>query len=707
MDFELYAEGRIDLDGSHTAIIESDLLECSLTVNENSNRPQYIKLKSAGRVCGIILVEIKKSKTNKIYLDRFKMHFLNIRDKDTVKVEEFQPEEAQTVELRVSSDFSERDEVCFVGKPVTKGEKTAIYTFAGQPRTVEILKTNPSGIVVITAATNITTTGAKMEAEETPVTYKDIGGLSREIKKIREDIEFPLRSPETFDYLGVQPPRGIILYGPPGTGKTLIARALSNEVGAEFYLIRGPEIFSMWYGESERRLNEIFNEAQKNAPSVILIDELDALAPRRETAQGELERRIVAILLTRMDGLKKLKGVVVVGTTNRIDSIDVALIREGRFWPVIKIAVPDSAGRKEILEILTRRMPLSDVDLNIVADKTHGFVGADLASLCREAAYNALRRFIPIGMLEKGQIVPPADMEICLADFEDAISNIPPSAMREFLIEIPKVSWKDIGGLDEIKSLLIKSTTWSTTKRNLLLRFGIKPAKGILLYGPPGTGKTILAKAVATECGANFISVKGPEMRSKWFGESEERIRYLFAKAREVAPCVIFFDEIDAAAPERGRDIGGITDTIVNQILSEMDGIEGAVGVFILGATNRPELLDQALLRPGRFDYQIEVPLPDLQGRRAIFNIYVKNKPLAPDVNLDELLELTASFSGAEIEEVVREATWEAIEKADFEAEKVKVTMAQLKDAITRVQQTRDKLKPKPIGFRTTEEGNK
>ena len=414
------------------------------------------------------------------------------------------------------------------------------------------------------------------------------------------------------------------MFGPPGTGKTLIAKALASEVGAKFFTVSGPEFFSMMYGESERKLRNVFEEAQKKAPSVILIDELDALTPRRDKTQGELEQRLVATLLTLMDGLKQLKSVVVVGTTNRINSIDTALRREGRFGHEVYIGVPDTEARKEIIKIHTRRMPLSpDVNLDSIADRTRGFVGADISSLCREAAYNTLRRSHSFDLLtlEKGKIIPYEGLKVKQVDFDNALPNISPSAMKEFLIEIPKVTWDDIGGLEEIKRLLIENIVYAITKREVFKKIGVKPAKGVLLYGPPGTGKTLLAKAVANQCGVNFIAIKGPEIRSKWVGESEERIRFLFAKAREVSPCVIFFDEIDAAVPIRGGDSTGITDSIVNQVLSEMDGIESAEGVFVIGATNRVGLIDPALLRPGRFDYQIEVPLPDAQARRAIFEV--------------------------------------------------------------------------------------
>jgi len=701
MELKLKAYGRADLDGTHRAVIETDLFEYKSLLDLVHSKTQFLKLQKGSKVCCCILSELKSCGKNKIMLDKFKMQYLQIRDGDEVSVDEIELSAAKKVELRAPTNLSERDIARFIGKPVVKGEKTALYTFSGEPRLIVIGDVEPADVVIIESTTDITTSG--MEDEKVLLTYNDIGGLSREIKQIREIIEYPLRFPEIFEKLGVSQPRGVILYGPPGTGKTLIVRAIANEVGAKFYTISGPEVFSMWYGESEKKLRQIFEEAQKNAPSIILIDELDAIATKREKTYGEMEKRIVTSLLTLMDGLVQLKGVVVVGTTNRINSIDSALRREGRFGHEINIGVPDSKGRKEILMIRTHKIPLSsEVDLDLIAEKTVGFVGADITYLCREAAYNALRRSFPEDAFEKGKIIPNKDLEVTQLDFENALPNISPSAIKEFLIEIPKVSWEDIGGLEEVKRLLIENIVYGITKREVFKKIGVKPARGVLLYGPPGTGKTLLAKAVASQCGANFITVKGPEMRSKWFGESEERIRFIFAKAREAAPCVIFFDEVDAAMPSRGHDTSGITDTIVNQILSEMDGIESAEGVFVIGATNRAELLDPAVLRPGRFDYHIEVPLPDPPARKAILNIYLKEKPLAKDIKFESLTDMTNGFSGADIGEACREAIWDAIRDANYDVDKVSVTMGHLRKAIDKVSQTKDNLKPRQIGFRST-----
>lgn len=702
MKSKLKVFGRADLDGSHRAIIETKSAEFESLRNILNQNTVFLKMGSSSKSCGCILSEIKHGNANRLWLDHFKQRHLLAKDGDLVSFEDIQLPAAKKIKLLVPPDYSERDTARLIGKPVSQGEKTAVYTFSGKPRIIIIADTMPNEVVLINSTTNVET--SVTEPEEVPVIYQDIGGLDKEIKIIRENIEFPLRFPDVFEHLGVSQPRGIILYGPPGTGKTLIARALATEVGAKFYSISGPEIYSMYYGESERKLREIFDEARKNSPAVILIDELDALIPKREETRGEVEKRVVATLLTLMDGLKHLKGVVVVGTTNRINSIDIAFRREGRFGQEIHIGVPDSSGRKEILEINTQRMPLSsDVNIEILAERTVGFVGADITGLCREAALNALRRSFPSEAFEKGKIIPHGDLEIHQSDFESALPSIKPSGLKEFLIEIPKVTWDDIGGLNEVKKLLIENIAFNITKREIFKKVNVKPARGILLYGPPGTGKTLLAKAVANQCNANFISVKGPEIRSKWLGESEERIRFLFSKAREVAPCVIFFDEIDSAAPIRGRNSSDTSDTIVNQILVEMDGIESAEGVVVLGATNRVELLDPALLRPGRFDYHIEVPLPDVIARKAIFNTHLKGKPLSTGIVMDELVQLTEGFSGAEIAEICRQGAWEAIRDVKYNVKKVKVTMSHLKNALLLIRQTREKLNPKPIGFLTQE----
>ena len=506
------------------------------------------------------------------------------------------------------------------------------------------------------------------------VTYEDIGGLHEELQRIREMVELPLKHPELFRHLGIDPPKGVILYGPPGCGKTLIAKAIANETGAHFISINGPEIMSKFYGESEARLREVFQEAEQNAPSIIFIDELDAIAPKRGEVTGEVERRVVSQLLTLMDGLKTRGQVIVIGATNRIEAVDPALRRPGRFDREIRIGVPDRNGRKEILQIHTRRMPLAeDVDLDELADITHGFTGADIAALCREAAMSALRRFLPKIDLERETI--PAEIleqiKVTREDFSNALRLVQPSALREVILEIPNVRWEDIGDLEQVKQELREAVEWPLKYPDVFKRLGIRPPRGILLYGPPGTGKTLLAKAVATESEANFISVKGPEVLSKWVGESEKAVREIFRKARETAPCIIFFDELDAIAPRRGMHTdAGVTDRIVNQILTEMDGIQILKGVVVIGATNRPDILDPALLRPGRFDRVMYVPPPDERGRYQIFQIHTREMPLDDDVDLRRLAEMTDGYTGADIEAVCREAALTAA-REDLNIKKV------------------------------------
>jgi transitional endoplasmic reticulum ATPase len=520
----------------------------------------------------------------------------------------------------------------------------------------------------------ISTTPAKRIEEVSGITYEDIGGLHEELQRIREMIELPLKHPELFRHLGIEPPKGVILYGPPGTGKTLIAKAIANETGAHFISINGPEIMSKFYGESEARLREVFQEAEQNAPSIVFIDELDAIAPKRGEVTGEVERRVVSQLLTLMDGLKSRGQVVVIGATNRIEAIDPALRRPGRFDREIRIGVPDRNGRREILLIHTRRMPLAeDVDLDELADITHGFVGADIAALVREAAMNALRRYLPEIDLEK-EVIPAEVLEkikVSREDFANALKTIQPSALREVVLEVPNVKWTDIGGLEAVKQELMEAVEWPLKYPEVFKRLGIRPPRGILLYGPPGTGKTLLAKAVATESQANFISVKGPEVLSKWVGESEKAVREIFRKARETAPCIIFFDELDSIAPRRGfHTDAGVTDRIVNQLLTEMDGIQSLKGVVVLGATNRPDILDPALLRPGRFDRVLYVPPPDKAARLAIFKIHTREMPLDEDVDLDILASVTEGYTGADIEAVVREAAMLAA-RENINAQKV------------------------------------
>jgi len=501
------------------------------------------------------------------------------------------------------------------------------------------------------------------------ITYEDIGGIKNEVQKVREMIELPLRHPELFDKIGIEAPKGVLLHGPPGTGKTLLAKAVANETNANFYSIGGPEIMSKFYGESEGKLREIFLEAQEKAPSIIFIDEIDSIAPKRDEVSGDVEKRIVSQLLSLMDGLKTRKKVVVIAATNRPNAIDPALRRPGRFDREIEIGIPDEEGRYDILQIHTRGMPLEqDIDLKSYAKVTHGFVGADLEMVAKEAAMRSLRRIIPeinlkeskipIGILNK--------IKITNQDFDGALKEVHPSAMREVLVQKPNIEWKDIGGLDNVKEELKEAIEWPLKHANLFNKAAIKPPKGILLYGPPGTGKTLLAKAVASTSESNFISIKGPELLSKWVGESEKGIREIFRKARQASPCVIFFDEIDAIAPRRsGYDAGDshVTERLVSQMLTEIDGLEDLKGVVIIGATNRPDIIDEALLRPGRFDRLLEIPIPDNNTRKQILQIHLKKKPLASDVDIDKLVALTDSFTGAEIESLVNASAIAAVKE--------------------------------------------
>jgi transitional endoplasmic reticulum ATPase len=501
------------------------------------------------------------------------------------------------------------------------------------------------------------------------VNYEDIGGLRNEIQKVREMIELPMRHPEIFDRIGIEAPRGVLLYGPPGTGKTLLAKAVANETNANFYSIGGPEIMSKFYGESEERLRETFKQAQENAPSIIFIDEIDSIAPKREEVSGDVEKRVVSQLLTLMDGLESRGKVVVIGATNRPDALDPALRRPGRFDREIEIGIPDQNGRSEILEIHTRGMPLTqDINLESIAKITHGFVGADLEAVCREAAMRSLRRVLPeINLVEsKIPIETLNKIKITWEDFENALKDVQPSALREVYVQRPNIQWNDVGGLQEVKDELKEAIEWPLKHADLFAQVDIIPPKGLLLFGPPGTGKTMIAKAVATTSEANFISIKGPELLSKWVGESEKGVREVFRKARQAAPCVVFFDELDSVAPRRSGGEGGdshVAERIVSQLLTEMDGLEDLKGVVVIGATNRPDIVDEALLRPGRFDRLLEIPLPDNDARKEILKIHTSKKPLDKTVGLDKLVELTKGYSGADIAALVNAAAMSAIKE--------------------------------------------
>jgi transitional endoplasmic reticulum ATPase len=530
------------------------------------------------------------------------------------------------------------------------------------------VNTRPEGIVRITDTTDLELRTEAVETEEKiipTITYEDIGGLHPAIEKVREMIELPLRHPELFTKLGIEPPRGVLLYGPPGTGKTLLAKAVANESGAYFLSLSGPECMSKWYGESEKRVRDLFAEAEKNAPSIIFIDEIDAIAPKREEVTGEVERRVVSTLLSQMDGLKSRGKVIVIAATNRENSLDSALRRGGRFDREIEIGVPDQKGRKEILQIHTRNMPLEkDIDLKQLASITYGFVGADLEALAKEAAMSALRKNLPGISWKKTKELPPETLEklrVTRQDFKNALKMVEPSAMREVLIEIPNIKWEDVGGLEEIKHLLKEVVEWPLKNPQAFKNVGIRPPSGVLLYGPPGSGKTMLAKAVANEAGANFISIAGPELLSKFVGESEKHVRDVFRRAKQVAPAIIFFDEIDSLAPRRGLEVGTrVMENVVSQILTAMSGLEEMHNVIVLAATNRPDILDPALLRPGRFDRQIFVPAPDQKSRLEILKIHTRNMPLK-GIDLKKLARETDGYTGADIEALAREAGLSAL----------------------------------------------
>jgi len=558
-----------------------------------------------------------------------------------------------------------------------------------------VVSTNPNQPVVITENTQVTLNPKAIEISEEnipEITYEDIGGLSEEIKKIREMVEIPLKHPEIFQRLAIEPPKGVLLHGPPGTGKTLLAKAVANESEANFILLNGPEIMSKFYGESEKKIRDIFEEAEKTAPAIIFIDEIDALAPKREEVSGEVERRVVSQLLTMMDGLKSRGKVIVIGATNRINAIDPALRRPGRFDREIEISVPDKAGRLSILKIHSRGMPLKDVNLEEIASVTHGFVGADLEALCKEAAMNVLRKVLPKLKLDIEEQIPQETLEKLIIkheDFMDALKVVRPSAMREVLVETPNVSWEDIGGLESVKQELREAIEWPLKYPETFKRMGIRPSKGILLYGPPGTGKTLLAKAVAKESEANFIQVKGPSLLSMWVGESEKGMRKVFERAKQVSPCVIFFDEIDALAGKRGFEAGTkVTERVLNQMLAEMDGLEDLNDVLVIGATNRPDMLDPALLRPGRFDKILLVGAPEEDGRLQILKIHTRNMPLSKSVDLKDIAKKTIGYTGADLESLVREAAMIALrENRDakaVEAEHFNEALKKIKPSVSK-----------------------
>ncbi|MDH5596213.1 MAG: CDC48 family AAA ATPase, partial [Candidatus Bathyarchaeota archaeon] len=590
--------------------------------------------------------------------------------------------------LNVDQDFTNFVKNRLMERTFVEGDTTLVMML-GHAIPFTVTKTRPHGIVRMTYETNL-----QILAEPAPetkgmprTTYEDIGGLHEEIQRIREMVELPLRHPELFQRLGIRPPQGVLLHGPPGCGKTLLARAVANESEANFFPVNGPEIMNKFYGGSEQNVRDIFEQAQKNLPSIIFIDELDAIAPKREEVTGEVERRVVAQLLASMDGLTGRQNVIVIGATNRPDALDPALRRPGRFDREIEIGVPDKKGRHEILQIHTRGMPLAkDVDLKKLADMMHGYTGADLAGLCRETAMKSLRRYLPEINVEEERVPPSVleKMEIKMEDFLNAYKEITPTAMREVYIEVPTVQWTDVGGLESVKEELREAVEWPLKNPQVFTRMGIRPPKGILLFGPPGCGKTLLARAVATESEANFITIKGPEVFSKWVGESEKAIREVFRKARMASPAVIFFDEFDSLVPRRGLGYAdsGVTERVISQLLTEMDGIITLADVVVIAATNRPDIVDPAVLRPGRFDRLIYVPDPDEKARLEILQIYTKEMPLTKDVDLAQLTSMTKNYSGADIDAVCREAGLNALRR-DINAKEV--SFADFKEALGKI----------------------
>lgn len=636
---------------------------------------------------------------------------LDVGINDSVEIKKVQAKNAQTVTLAPTEPLRIVGAEGYLGEyllgSLLSTGDTIPISIMGQRVDLVVISTKPSGPVLITDSTEMIVSEESAKAVQVAkeggvpsISYEDIGGVRNEISRVREMIELPLRHPELFKRLGVEAPKGVLLYGPPGTGKTLLAKAVAHETNANFYTIGGPEIMSKYYGESEEKLRNIFKNAEEKAPSIIFIDEIDSIAPKREEVTGEVERRIVAQLLSLMDGMSTRGKVVVIGATNRINAIDPALRRPGRFDREIEIGVPDKEGRLEILQIHTRGMPLDkDVDLEKIASMSHGFVGADLQSLAKEAAIRALRKVLPEIDLTAESI--PSDtlrkIIVTMDDFTNVLQEMEPSALREVFVEVPNVTWNDIGGLSDVKQELQEAVEWPLKYESLFRHSDAVPPKGILLYGPPGTGKTLIAKAAAHESEANFISIKGPELLSKWVGESEKGVREVFRKARGAAPCIVFFDEIDAIAPTRGGagSDSHVTERLISQLLTELDGLEILTNVVIIAATNRPDIIDPALLRPGRFDRLLYVPPPDKESRLQVLKIHTKKKPLADDVKIDVLADQTEGYTGADIAALASAAVMLALrehvakykdpKEAERTKEELKIHMSHFEEAMKKI----------------------
>ena len=693
--------------GRKIARVDPDIAESLNIVSGDA-----LEVSSIGRKTTVLSWPAKESDRGKglLRMDGFIRSRLDVGINDLVEI--------KVVESKTAKDitFAPTEPLRIVGAEeylaeylngtlMTKGDTVPISVM-GRRIDLVVISTHPSGPVIISDTTDILVSEESSKAVQisqegtaSSITYEDIGGLGDAVARVREMIELPLRHPELFKRLGVEAPKGVLLHGPPGTGKTLLAKAVANETNSNFFTIGGPEIMSKYHGESEERLRNVFQEAEKNAPSIIFIDEIDSIAPKREEVTGEVERRIVAQLLSVMDGMKSRGKVVVIAATNRVDAIDPALRRPGRFDREIEIGVPNRDGRLEVLQIHTRGMPLDkDVDLQRLADISHGFVGADLQALAKEAAMRALRRVLPDINLSGESISVDILRKIIvrMQDFMDVIKETEPSAMREVFVEVPDIKWEDIGGLSTIKQELQEAVEWPLKYLGVFTYADATPPKGILLYGPPGTGKTLMAKAAANESEANFISIKGPELLSKWVGESEKGVREIFRKARQAAPCIIFFDELDAIAPTRG-DHGDshVTERVISQFLTEMDGLEILTNVVVIGATNRPDIIDPALLRPGRFDRILYVPPPDRESRLQIIKIHTKKKPLAEDVNIEDLADKTDGYTGADIASLSSAAVMLALrehitkypdsKEAEKQTKDLKINMKHFEDAMKKI----------------------
>lgn len=693
-------------------IRENPMLEGTCEVCLGASAPHReahtVILRKGSRACGAVVAGTS-AEEDVVEVDKYLRLHLRATNDDIVTVEAAVFPAASVVYVSAPPPWNAADNLGLLrseleGRPVCAGQKIGLLTLSGRVYTVEVERVEGGEIAEITSQTDLRVVSAVSKlVGANGITWQDVGGLETVVRRVRELVEYPLRSPEVFEQLGISVPRGIILYGPPGTGKTLIAKALCNEVGATFFTIQGPEIISPYYGEAEGKLRSIFEKARANTPAVIVIDELDALAPKRDRTHGDLEPRVVATLLTLMDGLSDLRGVVVVGTTNRLESIDPALRRPGRFEHELHVGAPNVDGRQHILAIHTKRMRLSQpLDLRQIAERTSGFVGADISSLCQEAGYCALRRVLPAEALQRGEIAVDATLSVTPEDFEEALKTVRPSALRELVVEAPqKATWDDLGGLSDVQRVLMENVVEPLRHPERLRALGIAPPCGVLLYGPPGTGKTTVARVVANEAQASFIPVHCAEVRAQWFAKGEDSLSFTFRKAREVTPCIILLDEVDAIAECRSATSPHLG-ALLSQLLAELEGIRAREGIFVLATTNMVDLLDPAVFRPGRFDCQIEMPVPqDDEARLAIFRIHTRRMPLAPEVELAELARLAVGLSGAEIAEICRQAGMLALRGAGAQADSsdIIVRSEHFHEAIVRVKHSGPVRKRRHVGF--------